>query len=384
MSSPDISQLEKEAVEQVMASRYLSMGEKIGEFENAICEYTGSRNAIAVSSGTAGLHLCVRAAGIKNNDLIITTPFSFVSSTNVILFENAIPVFVDVDPDTGNIDPVQLSQAVADLKEGGRKARQWLPRMVDHSTKELKAMIPVDVFGQPADYDRIKQAVLGTEIQIIEDSCEALGAKYKGTSAGTLGNYGVFAFYPNKQITTGEGGMVITDDDQAAAKIRALRNQGRIPGDSWLDHSLLGFNYRLDELSSAIGWAQMSRIDDLLEKRSRVAGWYDARLEKIAGIKKPFIAPTTTYTSWFVYVIQLEPGIERDMIINDLATNGIPSRPYFSPIHLQDYMVEMFGYRPGDYPVTEKLGGSGLALPFSGVMTEEQVETVCRTIQEIL
>jgi dTDP-4-amino-4,6-dideoxygalactose transaminase len=218
-------------------------------------------------------------------------------------------------------------------------------------------------------------------LPVIEDSCEALGATYKGRPAGMLGDFGVFAFYPNKQITTGEGGLVVTNDEKAAKLMLALRNQGRAPGDTWLSHTYLGYNYRLDEMSAALGVVQMSRLEELLVKREKVAGWYSERLAEIPGLEIPFVESSTTRMSWFVYVIRTQKGIDRDALAQRLEARGVPVRPYFLPIHLQPYMVERFGYRAGDFPVTEDLGRRGLAVPFSGVMTEAQVEYVCDAIR---
>jgi perosamine synthetase len=360
------------------------MGKEIDAFEAAICRFTGSKHAIGVNSGTAGLHLCVRAAGLADGDLVITSPFSFVASTNVLLFERAVPVFVDVDPLTGNLNPDLVRQAAQDLSRGGVAARKWLPRRGTGEHGRLKAILPVDVFGQPADYGLLGAVAGEWGLKVIEDSCEALGAEYQGRAAGTLGDYGVFAFYPNKQITTGEGGMIVTDDDGAAALMRALRNQGRAPGDTWLQHTHLGYNYRLDELSAALGKVQMSRMEELLARRQKVADWYAERLPEIPGVQVPQLAAGTTRVSWFVYVVRFEPAVDRDQVAARLGELGIPARPYFLPIHLQPYMVERFGYQPGDYPVTEDLGRRGLALPFSGVMTEAQVEQVCRSLQKVL
>lgn len=384
MSSPDLTDAEREAIAAVLRTPNLSMGGEIGAFENAIRQHTGSRNAIGVSSGTAGLHLCVRAAGIGAGDLVITTPFSFVSSANVLLFEGAVPVFVDVDPLTGNIDPLLVQQAARDLASGGTAARGWLPRAGAQKPGALKAILPVDVFGQPADLQPICETARFNGLKVIEDSCEALGARYKGKQAGTLGDYGVFAFYPNKQITTGEGGMIVTDDDQAAALMRALRNQGRAPGDTWLQHTHLGYNYRMDEMSAALGRVQMRRLDELLDKRQGVADWYTQRLVEMPAIQPPQVVANTTRMSWFVYVVRFAHGINRDRVAHALGERGIPARPYFIPIHLQPYMVERFGYREGDYPVTEDLGRRGLSLPFSSVMTESQVDLVCQTLVDVL
>jgi len=389
MSSPDLTDADRQAVIDVINTPNLSMGQRILDFEKAFCEQTGRKHAIGVNSGTAGLHLCVRAAGIGPGDLVITTPFSFVASSNVLLFENAVPVFVDIDPRTGNIDPELVADAAKNIEKylprhgadsdvsrhrNSNVRRRWSP----------KAILPVDVFGQPADMDPINVIAEQYDLQVIEDSCEALGAQYKGRQAGTLGDYGVFAFYPNKQITVGEGGMIVTDDDEAADFMRSLRNQGRAVGDTWLQHTRLGYNYRLDEMSAALGITQMSRLDELLAKREQVAAWYEAHLSEVPGVEVPVVEPYITRMSWFVYVVRFDPKIDRDAVASRLGEKGIPARPYFLPIHLQPYMAERFGWREGDFPVTEDLGRRGLALPFSGVMTEEQVEYVCEAVREVL
>jgi len=377
MSSPDLTDTDRQAVIDVINTPNLSMGQRILDFEQIFCQQTGRKHAIGVNSGTAGLHLCVRAAGIGLGDLVITTPFSFVSSSNVLLFENAVPAFVDIDPRTGNIDPELVADAA-------RNTEKYLPRKSKIANRELKAILPVDVFGQPAEMDGINAAAKKFGLKVIEDSCEALGAEYKGKPAGTLGDYGVFAFYPNKQITTGEGGMVVTDDDGAADFMRSLRNQGRAVGDTWLQHTFLGYNYRLDEMSAALGMAQMCRLGALLTKREQVAAWYEARLSEIPGVEVPIVEAYTTRMSWFVYVVRFDARIDRDALAKRLEEKDVPARPYFLPIHLQPYMAERFGWREGDFPVTEDLGRRGLALPFSGVMAEEQVEYVCRSIREAL
>lgn len=384
MSHPDLTDAERDSVMAVLRTTSLSMGSKTTEFENAIASYVGAKHGIAVNSGTAGLHLCVRAAGIEAGDLVITTPFSFVSSTNVMLFEKAIPVFVDVDPLTGNLNVDLLEKAVADLSKNGSTAKKWLPMRGAEDHKGLKAILAVDVFGQPADYDRIKKVADAHGLKLIEDSCESLGAEYKKQKTGLLGDYGVFAFYPNKQITTGEGGMIVTNDDQAAALMRALRNQGRAPGDNWLQHTELGYNYRIDEMSAALGAVQMTRIEELLNKRQQVADWYAERLLEIPAVEAPGLSPETTRVSWFVYVIRVKQGLDRDRLAAKLTEKRIPVRPYFLPIHLQPYMAKQFGYQEGDFPVTEDLGRRGLALPFSGAMTEDQVDLVCQILRQCL
>lgn len=381
MSSPDLTEAERNAVLDVLRTPFLSMGHWVLDFEKAFTDFTGRTHAIAVSSGTTGLHLCVRAAAIERGDLVITTPFSFVASTNVLLYEGAIPVFVDVDPATGNMDPRLAEQAARDLAAGGTSAKRWLPRSGAEGHRPLKAILAVDVFGQPADLDALRRIATEHGLGMIEDACEALGAEYKGRLAGTAGDTAVFAFYPNKQITTGEGGLIVTDDEQAADLMRALRNQGRAAGDTWLQHTHLGYNYRLDEMSAALGMIQMGRLQELLSKRDQVARWYESYLQGIPGVRPPVIEPFTTRTSWFVYVVHFDAPIDRDALARRMTARGIPVRPYFLPIHLQPYVAERFGFREGDFPNTEELGRQGLALPFSGVMREAEVERVCAALR---
>lgn len=358
MSRPDIGELEIARVNQVLRTPCLSMGPMLEEFEEKVANYVGARFAIGVSSGTAGLHLGVKAVGINEGDEVITTPFSFVASANCILYERAQPVFVDIDPDTMNMDPGLIEEKI---------------------TEKTKAILPVHVFGQPCEMDRIMELARKYDLKVVEDACEALGAEYDGRKAGTFGNLGVYAFYPNKQVTTGEGGMVVTDDPRIARLIKSLRNQGRDDDEAWLSHPSLGYNYRLDELSSALGMAQMERIEELLARREKVASLYNEMLKGIDGIEVPYVLPRVKM-SWFVYVIRLSEGIDRDEVMAQLARQGIPSRPYFTPIHLQPYMVKMFGYKDGDFPVTEKVSKSTLALPFYGNMGEEEVEYVCEAL----
>ncbi len=384
MSAPDLTDSEREAVAAVLRTPYLSMGPEIEAFEASVARYVEAKHAVAVNSGTAGLHLCVRAIDIGPGDYVITTPFSFVASANVLLYEHAVPVFVDVDARTGNIDTAKVGQAAEALQKGGPEADQWLPRKGAKPGGQLKALLPVDVFGQPADYDELQRIAAKFGLGILEDSCEAIGALYKNRPAGMLGDAGVFAFYPNKQMTTAEGGIVVTDEDEIAEVVRALRNQGRAPGDTWLEHTYLGYNYRLSELSAALGRSQMERLDALLEKREQVAGWYTERLERVDAVEVPQIVDATTRMSWFVYVVRLAEGLEQVEVADALAERGVPSRPYFAPIHLQPYFRERFDYKEGDFPVTEDLGTRSLALPFSSVMPEEDVEYVCNAIREVL
>ena len=378
MSSPDITAAEVEAVNRVLQTPHLSIGPQLERFERAVASYLGVAHAIGVNSGTSGLHLCVIAAGVAAGDLVLTSPFSFVASANCILYERAVPIFVDVDPVTGNLDPVRVAEAVEELSRGTRAAARWLPRSIsDGPIGKLKAILPIHSFGQPADMDPLLDVARRRELSLIEDACEALGAEYRGRKAGSFGQAAVLAFYPNKQITTGEGGMIVTNRAEWAALFRSLRNQGRDVFDAWLNHTRLGYNYRLDELSAALGLAQMGRIEELLTRRERVARWYDERLADLEWIERPPLAPTTTRMSWFVYVIRVRSPVSRDEIMRRLAEAGIPSRPYFTPIHLQPFYRQRFGYRRGDFPVTEHLGDVCLALPFSSVMREEEVDQVC-------
>jgi perosamine synthetase len=387
MSSPDITETEIEAVNAVLCTPVISIGPQLAAFEQAIVAYlNNARHAVGVNSGTGGLHLAVIAAGVQEGDLVITTPFSFIASANCILYERAVPVFVDVEPATGNIDPQLVAETAANIATGSRSRIEDLPslRNLQLSTFNLKAVLPVHTFGQPADMDRILATARQHNLVVIEDACEAIGAEYKGRRAGTLGDVAVFAFYPNKQMTTGEGGVIVTDRDDWDALFRSLRNQGRDVFDAWLNHTRLGYNYRLNEMSAALGGAQLKRIEELLANRERVAGWYDERLADVEGVQPPHVAPTTTRMSWFVYVVRIAPEIGRNQVMAQLKERGIPSRPYFTPIHLQPFYVQKFGYRRGDFPVTEYLGDVSLALPFHGKLTEGEVDYVCGTLEDIL
>ena len=393
MSSPDLTETEIEAVNNVLRTPCLSIGPQLEGFEQAVASYVGVPHAVGVNSGTSGLHLAVIAAGVGEGsytgrdgrpDLVITTPFSFVASANCILYQRAVPVFVDVDRATGNIDPGLVAEAAHDLISGGRAARRWLPPAMRDSEPALgglKAILPIHAFGQPADMDPILEAGARHQLAVLEDACEALGAEYKGRRAGTLGDAAVFAFYPNKQMTTGEGGMIVTGNEAWADLFRSLRNQGRDVFDAWLNHSRLGFNYRLDELSAALGRVQVGRIDEMLARRERVASWYNERLAGVELVERPYVAPTTSRMSWFVYVARIMPPASRNDVMKELAREGIPSRRYFSPIHLQPFYSEQFGYERGDLKETEFLGDVSLALPFSGVMSESQVDQVCECLR---
>jgi perosamine synthetase len=383
MSGADITDVEIAAVISALKSGRLSIGPRLDEFERQVARLTGARHAVGVSSGTAGLHLAVIAAGVEAGDLVITTPFSFVASANCVLYERGIPVFVDVDPATGNIDPDLVAEAARDLRAGGAARQRWLPpafRHNDSGVGRLKAILPVHAFGQPADMHPLTAVARSHDVPVIEDACEAIGATYHDRHAGAIGDVGVFAFYPNKQLTTGEGGMIVTNRDEWAARFKSLRNQGRDSMDEWLRHDRLGYNYRMSELGAALGVGQLSRFDALLASRDRVARWYLDRLAGVPGLELPWIAPGTTRMSWFAFVVRLAGGVDREQVMQRLAERGIPSRAYFSPLHLQPFYVERFGFRGGDFPVTERLGRSCLALPFSATLTEEQVSRVCEAL----
>lgn len=385
MSGPSITDEEIAAVNEVLRTPVLSIGPWLERFERAVAGFVGTRHAVGVSNGTAGLHLCVVAAGLSAGDLCITTPFSFVATANCLLYERAIPVFVDIDPVTFNLDPDRVVEAIEALCSGSSHARAYLPPSLRDDPPSrwkdrLKAVLPVHTFGQPTDMDPILEVTRSRGLAVIEDACEALGAAYKGRQAGTLGDAAVFAFYPNKQITTGEGGMIVTDRGDWDALFRSLRNQGRDVFDSWLDHSRLGYNYRMDEMSAALGSAQMGRIDELLARRERVAQMYDERLATVDGTTIPSITSTTSRMSWFLYVVRLSSEVDRSAVMAYLEEDGVPSRAYFPPIHLQPFYRQRFGYGEGDFPITEAVARSTLALPFSSVMTEQQVDWVCEKL----
>jgi len=363
MSMPQITGEEIHAVIRVMQSRNLSIGAQTIAFEKSAADVAKAAYAVAVSNGTAGLHLCMVAGKIGPGDEVITSPFSFIASANCILYERATPVFVDIDPETLNIDPGKIESAI---------------------TSHTRAIIPVHIFGQPADMDPILAIAKRHNLWVIEDACEAIGAEYKGQRVGALGKAGVFAFYPNKQATAGEGAVLLTNDEEWAALFRSLRNQGRDQFDEWLMHSRLGYNYRLSELNAAVGMVQLKRIEDLLRRREGVANEYLKGLRKIEGVSALRLAITTTRMSWFVYPVRFSAGINRDLVMSLLANRGIPSRPYFGPIHLQPFYRKMFGYNLGDFPESEKAGSSILAMPFHTDMNPEEVALVCDSLADVI
>jgi dTDP-4-amino-4,6-dideoxygalactose transaminase len=380
LSATDLGDDERLLVEEVLRSGRLSKGPMLADLERAFADRFGARHAIGVSSGTAAVHLSVLAAGVGDGDMVITTPFSFIASANAILYERAIPVFVDIDPQTLCIDPAAAIDAIETMTRRRSGWERLLPPGGAKPTGPLRAIIPVDVFGRVAEMQAIAAAARTAGITMIEDACEAVGASLDGIPAGRWGDVGTFAFYPNKQMTTGEGGMVLTDDEAIAREVSSLRSQGRSDDRSWLRHQRIGYNYRLDELSAAVGLAQFRRLDELLQKREAVAAMYIERLRGIHGIA-PLPPPRAGMNiSWFIYVIRISEDIDRDALAADLATRGIPTRPYFWPIHLQPPYRDRFGFEPGAYPHTESAGNSLLALPFHGKLTEDEVGYICESI----
>jgi perosamine synthetase len=383
LSKPDITEAERQAVLDVLASGRLSLGPYLERFERAVADYVKARHAVAVSSGTAGLHLSLIASGVEPGDHIITTPFSFVASANVILYVGAKPVFVDVEPDTGNISPEAVEEKIKD--EYVRSDGNWV---CWKDGRRLRGILPVHVFGHPCRMDEINEIARKYNLIIIEDACEAMGSLYFSKSqnrwlhAGTISRAGVFAFYPNKQITTGEGGVLVSDDEGIARLVRSLSNQGRDDMGTWLVHPRLGYNYRMDEMSAALGFVQMERIEEMRSKRRRVAALYNEILKEIEEIETPPEKPYAEVNP-FVYVVKLRiPG--RDELMNHLVSNGIGTRPYFTPIHLQPYYSERFGFRKGMFPVAESLGETCFALPFHNRLTEDEITYVAERIKKWL
>jgi len=362
LARPDITEKEKQAVLAVLDSNMLSLGPKLNEFEQKIATYAGTQYAIACNSGTSGLHMIIAALGIKDGDEVITTPFSFISSSNCMLFERAKPVFVDIDEKTYNLDTTQIEEKI---------------------TERTKAILPVHVFGQPANMNDIRRIALKHGLAIIEDSCEAIGAEWNGKKAGTMSNAGVFAFYPNKQMTTGEGGVVVTNNENLAKLCCSLRNQGRGIDTQWLNHVRLGYNYRMSDISCALGIAQLERIDEILAKRQRVADFYMEKLKDVEGVILPTIDERAKM-SWFVFVIRFEPWINRNLVMQTLLDRGVGCRPYFTAIHLQPFYREMFGYKEGDFPVTEHVARGTLAIPFFNNITEEQIDSVVTEVRKAI
>ena len=361
LAQPDVGPREEELVLEVLRSGMLSLGPMGPRFERAFADWVGTKHAAAVSSGTAGLHLGLVRAGVGPGDEVITSPFSFISSANCALHAGADVAFADIDPVTFNIDPTALEAAI---------------------TPRTKAIVPVHIFGLPCDIEAISAIATKHGLAIVEDGAEALGAVRQGKKIGTHGSPTIFAFYPNKQMTTGEGGIVTTDDDDVYEDILSLRNQGRADSGAWLEHDRLGWNYRMDDLSAAVGLAQVERLDEILGKRATVADRYTALLAGIPGVTLPSVVEGDV-RSWFVYTVLLEPGVDRNAVIGLLAERGVASKPYLPSIHLQPF-YRARGHREGEFPISEAISARALALPFFGNLTVEQQERVARELAAVL
>ncbi|MHB1469067.1 MAG: DegT/DnrJ/EryC1/StrS family aminotransferase [Solirubrobacteraceae bacterium] len=364
LAKPLLGHEEEAAVLEVLRSGRLSLGPVALEFERLFAARVGAPYASAVSSGTAGLHLAIRAAGVEDGAEVVTSPFSFVASANVMLYERARPIFADVDPVTLNLDPAAAAAAV-----GPRTA----------------ALLPVHIFGHPADMPAFEALAAREGLAVVEDACEALGAvDSEGVRVGGRGNPAVFAFYANKQLTTGEGGIVTVADAALKERIDSERNQGRAPNMDWLDHDRLGFNYRLSDVACAIGVAQLSRLEAMLARRARAAAHYRDVLSGVEGLTLPCEDRGLVRRSWFVFVVQLPDGVDRDETVRALAARGIPSKPYLPAIHLMSFYRERFGHREGEFPVCERIAAQSLALPFFPELSESQVERVSGELRAVL
>jgi len=366
LSSPDVTEDEIQAVAEVLRSGRLSLGPRVVAFEQVCAARAGRKHGIAVNSGTSGLHLCVRALGLSDGDEVITPSFSFVATTNCLLFERVKPVFVDIDPDTYNMDPAAIEAAI---------------------TSRTRAILPVEVFGNPAHFDQYERIAHEHGLAMIEDSCEALGGTLNGRATGSFGQCSVFAFYPNKQITTGEGGMIVTDDDTVADLCRSMRNQGRntTATAGWLSYARLGYNFRMSELSAVLGEMQMRRLDEIVVRRREVARQYHQHLADIEEIHLPTMADPDN-ASWFLYVVRLNDrfsGEDRRAVMEHLRSEGIGCDNYFVPIHRQSYIRDLLG---GDVGLsqTDRVAARTLALPFFNRITPEQMTRVATCLREAI
>jgi perosamine synthetase len=364
LARPVLGEEEERAVIEVLRSGQLSLGPKMAEFEHDFAQTIGASLASAVSSGTAGLHLALRAVGVSDGDEVVTSPFSFVASANAAIYERARPVFADIDPVTLNLDPHAAAAAV---------------------TSRTRALLPVHIFGYPADMEAFEALAARQGLAIVEDACEALGAQHDDfKEVGSRGNLAVFGFYANKQLTTAEGGMVTLADAALKQRIDSERNQGRAPDMGWLDHDRLGFNYRLDELSCAMGIVQLRRLGLTLAGRTRVARLYRQALAGLEGLTLPCEDGERERRGWFVFVVQLPRDVDRDETVRELATAGIQSKPYLPAIHLMSFYRERFGHREGEFPICEDVAARSLALPFFPQMSEGQVGRVAEGLSSAL
>jgi len=365
LSAPDITEAEIQAVSAVLRTSRLSLGPQMEEFEQAMARYTGTSHAIAVNSGTSALHLCIRALGISEGDEVIVPSFAFIAVANVLRYERAVPVFIDIDPQTLNLDPARIEEAI---------------------TPRTRAILVVHTFGCPAALGEILEIARRHQLFVIEDACEALGAQFDGRTAGSFGDAGVFGFYPNKQITSGEGGMIVTNNSNVAAFARKLRNQGRSESAEWLQHEELGYNYRISEMNCALGAGQLKRLETILERREAIAREYQRRLENHPDLELPAIALPRRRISWFVYVIRLSKRFtasHRDHVVREMASRGIACGRYFAPIHFQPAYRSQ-PHRCMTLTQTESIAQRTLALPFFNKITVEQIEEVCHTLAEVI
>jgi perosamine synthetase len=364
LARPVLGEAEERAIIEVLRSGHLSLGPRVIEFERLFTECVRAPLASAVSSGTAGLHLALRAVGVEEGDEVITSPFSFVASANAALYERARPVFADIDPVTLNLDPAAAQAAV---------------------TPRTKAILPVHIFGYPADMPAFERIAVQHDVAIVEDACEALGAVHAdGKPVGGRGHPAVFGFYANKQMTTGEGGMITLGEEAMKERIDSERNQGRAPDMGWLDHDRLGFNYRLSDIACALGIAQLGRLQEMLAARARVAGIYREALAGIEGLELPCLDQAGDTRGWFVFVVQLPHDVDRDDTVRALGARGVQSKPYLPAIHLMSFYRERFGYLSGEFPVCEDVAARSLALPFFPEMSEGQVARVEEALREAI
>ena len=361
LAKPYIGKDDIHGVVSVLKSGMLSLGPKCKIFESDFAKKIGTKYACSVSSGTAGLHLAIKSLDIHEGDEVITSPFSFVASCNCILFEKATPVFIDIKEDTFNMDPDLIEKNI---------------------TKRTKAILVVHIFGQAADMKKIMGIAKKYKLKVIEDACESLGSNYLNKPVGSFGDVGVFAFYPNKQMTTGEGGMIVTNSKAIEKECSILRNQGRDENDAWLEHGKLGYNYRLDEMSASLGITQLKKLDFFISQRRKIASWYATYLSQIDNVILPKVAKDRTH-SWFVYVIRVKSDM-RNKLLKQLDLHGIKTKPYLPSIHLQSYMKKEFGYRKGMFPVSELVSSETLALPFYVGLTKADVKKISNEIKEYL
>jgi perosamine synthetase len=363
LSSPYLDERDEELVLEVLRSGRLSLGPTIDRFEELFAERVGAPYAAAVSSGTAGLHLLCRIAGLGPGDEAITSPYSFVASANCAIYEGATPVFADVDAETMNLDPAAVEAAI---------------------TERTKAIVAVDIFGYPCELDPLRALCEKHGLVLIQDACEALGAEYRGAPVGSHGPSAVFAFYPNKQMTTGEGGIVTTHSEEEWGLLKSLRNQGRADGGGWLEHARLGYNYRIDDIRAALGIGQLEKLDTILALRQAAAQRYSELLADVDGLETPLADDADHVRSWFVYVVKLAPDIDRERVIAELERQGIASSRYLPSIHLQAYMRETYGFREGLCPVSEDLSQRTLALPFFAQLEAQDQERVAEALRSAL